>query len=230
MSTDLGTNNSRVAATRFAEVLRLRNGRPKPVQGNKDSVVRIPDVPGTGIVQDSTEDSTEDALRDWYGGESEFDKVEQTGSGWVADGAPKATDGASSTDGGNWSASLAPNENVSGPDVQGLRSLPKGLSTEERERMHGLLASVVGRVNVLAVGMAVHVFGRVPAEPDPKDTELLDKAWALQLSEWFANKEIKPYVLILGASLGLGIGMFAEGTPKPKKVKANAQTDGNAAK
>jgi hypothetical protein len=93
------------------------------------------------------------------------------------------------------------------------------------------MAGVVGRLNVLGVGLAVHVFGRVPAEPEPADMELLNKAWALQLNEWFSDKEIKPAILIAAASVGLGVGMFVNGTPKPPKVKiATENNDGTRAK
>jgi hypothetical protein len=90
------------------------------------------------------------------------------------------------------------------------------LSSDEKMRLHGLLASVVGRLNVLGVGLGVRIFGRIPAEPEAADMELLNKAWALQLNELFADKEIKPAILIAAASVGLGVGMYVNGEDKPK--------------
>lgn len=141
--------------------------------------------------------SSGDALSSWLASDSEF-----TSS---PGGEPAPTGSASP--GANQGDLWAP-----------PKDSPKaGLTTDERSRMHGLLSGIVGRANVLALGLGVRIFGRIPAEPEPADMELLNKAWQLQLDELLGDKEIKPYVMILAASAGLGIGMYAGGEPLPPK-------------
>lgn len=156
-------------------------------------------------------------LDDWASTESEFDGAEtdETGSGAFVGDDSFSSEG---------SPDLLPPSigDTSGPTsaVPWEESKPNSLlTTEEKSRVHGLLAGLVGRINILAVGYAVKVFGhRTPAEPDEKDTALLDKAWSLQLEEWLGDTEIEPKVLILAASAGLGLGMYLGGEPLPPKV------------
>jgi hypothetical protein len=99
-----------------------------------------------------------------------------------------------------------------------LDSLPAPkLNSDDRIQFHGMLAGIVSRANVLVIGASVKMFGRQPEEPSEKDTELLDRAWAMQLEIWFADTSIPPWVLICAASGSLGIGMWAGGTPILKK-------------
>ena len=93
------------------------------------------------------------------------------------------------------------------------------ITADERVQFHGMLAGIVSRANVLVLGAGVKMFGRQPEEPSEKDTELLDKAWSMQLQIWFADTTVAPWVLICAASASLGIGMWAGGTPIPKKGK-----------
>lgn len=101
-----------------------------------------------------------------------------------------------------------------------LDSLPAPTITrDERIAFHGMLAGIVSRANILVLGAGVKMFGRQPEEPSEKDTELLDKAWAMQLQIWFADTTVAPWVLIAAASASLGLGMWAGGTPLPQKGK-----------
>lgn len=101
-----------------------------------------------------------------------------------------------------------------------LENLPAPtITSEERVQFHGMLAGIVSRANVLVLGAGVKMFGRQPEEPSEKDTELLDKAWSMQLQIWFADTTVAPWVLIAAASASLGLGMWAGGTPLPQKGK-----------
>lgn len=93
------------------------------------------------------------------------------------------------------------------------------ITSDERIAFHGMLAGIVSRANVLVLGAGVKMFGRQPEEPSERDTELLDKAWSMQLQIWFADTTVAPWVLICAASASLGIGMWAGGTPLPQKGK-----------
>lgn len=215
MPTDLGTKSVGTAKIRVGEVVRMRaaSGQasvasPIPVvQPYQPSVNNV----GAGAGAPNGPVVTGSPLDDWYNGESEFQRTESTGvvapqtSGGSVPDAPLSAVSPSQAPTGlakviNW-------EGTPGAD---------GLSSDEKMRLHGLLASVVGRLNVLGVGLGVRVFGRIPAEPEQADMELLNKAWALQLNEMFADKEIKPAILIAAASVGLGVGMYVNGEDKPK--------------
>lgn len=177
-----------------------------------------------------------DALGDWYAGDSSFegnnDEISnREGSGRILGGSPEPKSEPTSD-----SPAVLPVS--SGNTTGALQSSglsweqPKpGLTTAEKEKLHSLMAGVVVRVNVLLLGLGVNIFGRIPAEPAPEDTALLEKAWQLQLNEWFANTEISPKILIVAASAGLGIGMYVQGEKKPPKVIiATDNADGSRAK
>lgn len=109
-----------------------------------------------------------------------------------------------------------PNEK---PPVPGELTISKA----ERDQFHNLLSGIVTRANVITLGYSIKLFGRQPAEPSPADTALLEKAWAAQLSMWFGSTEIAPWVLILAASAGMGLGMWAGGDPLPPKFESENQ-------
>jgi len=207
-ATCLNTRNER-EANRVAKQLAEKHGKmtPDTARSQVASTVKITSTSPepSAIVSDG-----EDALGGWLGNPSEFEGQAP---------APVAQEPKPTT-------SVAPSwEPVS--DLPDLPAPKVGLSDTEKARMHGLLSGIVGRVNVLVLGMGVRVFGRIPAEPEPSDMELLNKAWELQLNELLGNQEIKPYILIIAASAGLGIGMYAGGEPlppKPKKGQPEAQS------
>lgn len=222
-ATSLDTKSENVARQRAKSVVRARgeSGPPRRPAVSKPDVSPSegPSSPivGGGGYRPSVGIDT-DPLADWVANASDFDGMD--GAGDVTPNLPGSGGGERVQDpqptGGG--TALKPWEADAGK---------KGLTSEEKERMHSLLAGVVGRANVLAVGFAVRIFGRIPAEPTSDDTALLEKAWALQLNEWLADKEIKPAILIAAASAGLGIGMYVQGEPKPKKEVA---PDGSQAK
>lgn len=200
--TSLNTTNQR-EARRLGEALARKRGATMPslVRGGEPAAPRptlSPPTPENGSNGPIVPSSSGDALGDWLGSDSEF----EAGTDRARPDSPTAPPSASREVSGYVSPSPT-----------------SGLTSEEKSRMHGLLSGIVGRANVLGLGLAVRIFGRVPAEPEPADMELLNRAWQLQLDELLEGKEIKPYMLIIGASVGLGVGMYAGGEPIPPKPK-----------
>ncbi len=204
--TSLNTTSER-EARRLGEALARKRGATMPSLVARSSPpspsapVDAPASQGSDSVSGALPSPSGDALTGWLSSESEF------AGGSAFDPSSAA---APAPEGG---VTLSPSEH----------SAITGLTSAERSRMHGLLSGIVGRANVLALGLGVRIFGRIPAEPEPADMELLNKAWQLQLDELLGDKEIKPYVMILAASAGLGIGMYAGGEPLPPKPKKGAE-------
>lgn len=98
------------------------------------------------------------------------------------------------------------------------------LSEIDKQRFHGLMSGIVTRLNVVIVGGTIKIFGRQPAEPDDADIKFLEKAWEAQLSQWFETDTVPPWVLILSASLAMGVGMYFGGTALPKADTKTVQT------
>lgn len=218
-ATDLGTKSLSVAASRVKEVVRMRerNGQPS----NPPAISTIQPVPGSDSGNKPVSTDSQGPLDDWYKGDSVFTPTESRG---FADLPTKPTfEDASPVFGPALPTPSLPNNGTLAKIDWEATPGVAGLSADEKLRLHGLLGSVVGRVNVLAIGMGVRIFGRIPAEPEEADLELLNKAWEMQLKEWLADTEIKPAVLIAAASIGLGVSMYANGEPKPPKVPVESK-------
>lgn len=232
-ATSLETKSESVAKQRAKSISRARGETgPSSRSALATPIVSSPEKPAVVMSGGGGPPAgalTTDPLADWQSGESVFDGSDVAGGRANGNGASHSTDLA-----GSGSGESSQNSDDRGGWVRGLSPAKpwelepgkKGLSLEEKERMHGLLAGVVGRVNILAVGLGVRIFGRIPAEPEPADTELLNKAWEMQLADLLANKELTPAIMICAASVGLGVGMWANGEAKPKKEK---EPDGSQA-
>lgn len=212
----LDTKSASIAQTRARSVIRARGEAPAKSTPREASPVDVRSDLGSGklaIVGGGGPPAgagTSDPLSDWQSGDSVFD-VDGGGEG-----------GATNSSGSGEGKPMPTGDPVQ--PVQALKPWEAekrgGLSLEDKERVHGLLAGVVGRVNVLALGFGVRIFGRIPAEPEPADMELLNKAWSLQLNILLENKDLSPALLIAAASAGLGISMYVNGEDKPKKESA----------
>ncbi len=201
--TSLNTTNARQAKQLGENLARKRGATMPSLVKGSDPAPRPPTaaptvsasgVSGANALAGNADMLSGDALSGWLASDSEVQ----------GSGAPDPS--------GKASASPSSSQTALAPSSSGV-----SLTADERSRMHGLLSGIVGRANVLALGLGVRIFGRIPAEPEPADMELLNKAWQLQLDELLGDKEIKPYMLIIGASAGLGIGMYMGGEPIPPK-------------
>lgn len=208
--TSLNTTNARQAKA-LAEGIARKRGvtMPSLVTGGQPSAAPRPTLMGSPIGgasgapgADASADTGapvrvgSDALDSWLGSSSEFE-------GQAGYEPPAGGSGAPATS----------------QEPLSLSPTSPGLTSDERTKLHGLLSGIVGRANVLALGLGCRVFGRIPAEPEPADLELLNRAWQLQLEELLGDKELKPWMMICGASAGLAIGMYAGGEPLPPKLK-----------
>lgn len=204
-STSLDTRNASEAKRKGAQVAANR-GMTTALRESAHPKARAVPVTSAGPPMTTASGLTGgDALDGWLSSESEFD------GGQVEPGTDRTHPD-------------SPGFVEPQPYTEVAVSTPsKGLTSDEKSRMHGLLSGIVGRANVLALGLGVRIFGRVPAEPEPADLELLNRAWQLQLEELLEGKEVKPYVLIIAASAGLGVGMWAGGEPIPPKPKKGQQ-------
>jgi hypothetical protein len=102
------------------------------------------------------------------------------------------------------------------PSVQSR--VAEAMPADKRRKVADLLAGVATRLNVVAVAASVKLLGRVPATEEDEDAEAaLKEGWALQLEELFVNHPPAPWMIILGGSAAIGLGMYTNGTPIPKK-------------
>jgi hypothetical protein len=87
----------------------------------------------------------------------------------------------------------------------------------EQRELAQMLGSVFSAANKGIVGWSVRMMGRIPDPPTDKEEAVLDKAWAMQVEKWADGRELSPIIVIAGASVGMGIGMYTQGKPIPKK-------------
>lgn len=111
------------------------------------------------------------------------------------------------------------------------------MPADKRKKTADLLAKVATRLNVVAVAASVRLLGRIPAKDEDEDAETaLQEGWSLQLEELFVSHPPAPWMIILGGSVAIGVGMYADGTPIPKKPKlappggddGNGESDANS--
>lgn len=96
------------------------------------------------------------------------------------------------------------------------------MPTDRRKKVADLMAKGMMRLNVAACALTVNLLGRVPGkESDDESEEVLQEGWSLQLEEWFVDHPPAPWMVILGGSMSVGIGMYMNGTPKPPKNQLN---------
>lgn len=128
--------------------------------------------------------------------------------------------------------SLSPpsQQSLFSPPSQELQSTPKTLTTaekvnaamppEKRQRIAQLIAKGATLINIAGTAACVRMLGRVPALDDNDEAkEVLKDGWEMQLEEWFIEHPPEPWMVIAGGTLAMGIGMYADGTPVPKKDK-----------
>lgn len=88
------------------------------------------------------------------------------------------------------------------------------LPDDKRRRLANLCARGAARISVLLVGVSVRVFGRVPSpDVDPEERAVLQEGLALWMDEIFVDHPPRPWMVVGGAAVGIGIGMYVDGTP-----------------
>lgn len=118
----------------------------------------------------------------------------------------------------------------------GLRPAPSGkvaLSDDESKKLAELAASVAVQLNVLMVGGMVRVFGkRKPNTEDvDEDWEAMNhKGWTPLLEKLVGQREASPLGIVLVSSVGMGIGMYAGGTPLPKPAAADRSSSNDSSR
>jgi hypothetical protein len=69
------------------------------------------------------------------------------------------------------------------------------------------------------------MLGRIPAQnEDEESEELLREGWGLQLDEVFVQHPPAPWMVIAAGSIGIGVGMYMDGTPIPKEKPKPPET------
>lgn len=123
---------------------------------------------------------------------------------------------------GNWGTPQTPQTPLN-PDIPPLPEtpktpeLPKYKDPPKFNKLASAMAGVMTSLNAAAVGLGVRAFGRKPPMPDDADLETLKLGWEMQLEQWFVDAPPKPWMVIAVGSAALGIGLYAEGEPLPKK-------------
>ncbi len=110
---------------------------------------------------------------------------------------------------------LSPNPILSSKPIQS--KIKPGLSPEQNAVLASGLKKTVANLNVVIVGAAVDMFGRVPCALDDEEVKMLELGWELYIDEMFAKAKMKPIHLIIMGNLMIAASMYAGGTPKPKK-------------
>lgn len=85
---------------------------------------------------------------------------------------------------------------------------------DRRRRLADLCAKGLEKVGVLLVGVGVRVFGRVPSpDVDPEERDVMREGISLWMEEVFVDHPPRPWMVVGGAAVGIGIGMYVDGTP-----------------
>ena len=85
---------------------------------------------------------------------------------------------------------------------------------ERRRRLADLCARGAANISVLLVGAGVRVFGRIPnPDVDPEEKKVLEEGLSLWMEEIFVDHPPRPWMVVGGAAVGIGIGMYVDGTP-----------------
>lgn len=103
------------------------------------------------------------------------------------------------------------------PPKKGQDPVELAKKAERNLKLAAGLKGMVTQVNVVAAGMAVKLFGRNPAEPDEAEIAMLKEAWEAYIDELFGKVEVQPWVLLLIGNVMIGMSMYANGEPIPKK-------------
>jgi hypothetical protein len=93
-----------------------------------------------------------------------------------------------------------------------------GLSPEQSAKLASGLKKTVANLNIIIVGAAVDMFGRVPAPLDDDEIQLLQMGWEMYIDEMFAKAKIKPWHLLLAGNVMIAAAMYVGGTPKVKQL------------
>jgi hypothetical protein len=91
-----------------------------------------------------------------------------------------------------------------------------GLTPEQSAKIAAGLKKTVTNVNVIVVGAAVQMFGRVPAPLDDEEVALLQLGWEMYIDEMFSRAKIKPWHLLLAGNVMIAAAMYVGGTPVKK--------------
>lgn len=122
------------------------------------------------------------------------------------------------------------NSDSNAPVTPDVAAPPAGrLSPSQSSRISGGLAKLCTMVNTLAVGATVKVFGKKPAELDDDEEEIIKVGWEMQWDEWLANRQARPWMLIIAGSVGAGVVMYVEGEPLPDDAEETSGDDPAAA-
>lgn len=103
--------------------------------------------------------------------------------------------------------------------------IQKGLTPEQSAKIASGLKKMVTNTNIVVIGAAVQMFGRVPAQLDDEEISLLQMGWDMWLDELFLKAKLKPVHLVIVGNIAVAISMWATGkqaAPKidPKSIKA----------
>ncbi len=119
-------------------------------------------------------------------------------------------DTVSSTSGGNDSL-------PSLPPVTTISRKPKpvsGLSPEQAQKIGAGLKKIVTKVNIIAAGMCVDMFGRDPAPLEDDEIDLVVLGWEMMLEQYFTKSQPKPWMVLLAGNVMMVMAMYPRGEPK----------------
>jgi hypothetical protein len=141
---------------------------------------------------------------------------------------PITLSGDSSSNGPSPPQSVAsPSRSISSPTSAVTSLVPTtqekvnaALPPEKRAQIAALIAKGATLINIAGTAACVRVLGRIPELDDTDEAKgVLQTGWELQLESWFVEHPPEPWMVIAGGTLAMGIGMYANGTPAPKKDK-----------
>ena len=106
----------------------------------------------------------------------------------------------------------------SGPALSISDKVNAVMPPEKRQKIASMLAKGVTLMNVAGAAWCVKLLGTIPRIDDEDEAkEVLKIGWELQLEELFINHPPQPWMVILGGTGALMVGMLLNGERMPKK-------------
>jgi len=95
------------------------------------------------------------------------------------------------------------------------------MGPDKRAKIASMLAKGVTLVNVAGTAWCVKLLGTIPKiEDEDEAKDVLKIGWELQLEELFVNHPPQPWMVILGGTAALGVGMMLNGERIKKEDKS----------